>query len=254
MRGIRSKLIGIFLSCAAFVVQGYSEERKVVERFERTYSFTPDGRLEVSIIQGSVTIEAWNSPKIRLEYMKEAFNRNGLKSLSVDVNAGMEEFRVKSAHLNPSAAHSVVNLRIFVPRTARLNLIATVTGDIRISQMSGMVKALSVTGRIFGTDLTGDVEMLSITGEVNQYFYNAKPGPDLYLTTVNGTVNLYIPDTVNANFGGKTVLGSVKTNMGDLTLRKHEANPGVDILGKLGTGISNIRLNSINGKINIRKL
>ncbi|MBA3633604.1 MAG: hypothetical protein H0W58_12495, partial [Acidobacteria bacterium] len=64
---------------------GYTESniRKVIkldetERFEQTYPLNANGRVSVSNVNGSITIETWDNPQVKLEAVKIADSKERL--------------------------------------------------------------------------------------------------------------------------------------------------------------------------------
>jgi hypothetical protein len=53
------------------------------ERFEQSYPLNPNGRVSVSNINGSITVEAWDRNEIRLEAVKTADSRETLAEVEL---------------------------------------------------------------------------------------------------------------------------------------------------------------------------
>jgi DUF4097 and DUF4098 domain-containing protein YvlB len=79
-----------------------------------------------------------------------------------------------------------------------------------------------------------------------------RSGSEVNLSTVNGTVNLYLPSYVDAVFSGSTVNGSFKTDFG-LTVTKRKYGSGSSLSGTLGSGSSSVKLSSVNGTIAVKQ-
>jgi DUF4097 and DUF4098 domain-containing protein YvlB len=71
------------------------------------------------------------------------------------------------------------------------------------------------------------------------------------LDTVNGQVNLIIPSDASATVKADTLNGSITNDFG-LPVRKGEY-VGKDLHGKIGSGALQIRLNSVNGDLSIKR-
>ncbi len=227
------------------------------ERFDQIYSFSPNGRIEIENINGSITVEAWDNPQIKLEYVKTADSRERLESLNVKIEAGQDSFKVKTDYekqngVSWNRGKSSVEYRLTVPRTAILDEIVSVNGNIKISDMTNSVEATAVNGNILAKNLSGELEISTVNGTVNVELTQLKSGSQVDLSTVNGTVNLFLPSIVDADFTGSTVNGSIKTDF-DLTVKKSKYGSGSSLNGKLGNGSSSVKLSSVNGTIAIKQ-
>ncbi len=245
----------IYTSVSAFATTNNADE---TERFEQTYSFNSNGRIEVGNVNGSITVEAWDNPQIKLEYTKTADDRERLNDVEVKIEAGKDSFRVKTDYVkqkdgvNWNRGKLYVEFRLLVPRTAGLDKISSVNGSINISDMSGNVKATAVNGNILAKNLSGALNISTINGTLNAELTQLKTGSDVNLSTVNGTVNLYLPSYVDAVFRGSTVNGSINTDLG-LTVTKRKYGAGSSLSGTLGSGSSQVKLTSVNGTIAVKQ-
>jgi DUF4097 and DUF4098 domain-containing protein YvlB len=70
------------------------------------------------------------------------------------------------------------------------------------------------------------------------------------ISAVNGTINLKVPTMFNADIDMNTVNGSVNAEGFQITLGKISKK---HITGKIGTGGQNIKIETVNGSINLEK-
>lgn len=226
------------------------------ERFEQTYLFDSTGKIELSSLTGSITVESWDHPQIKLEYVKAAPAHSCLTGIDVTIEAEKDNFRVRTSYPKvPDTCNNqnlFVEFRLIVPRTARLDVIALAEGNIKISNFTNVVKVLVINGDITAKDLSGELNLVSVNGTVNTELKQIKTGSDVNLATVNGLINLSVPATIDAVFSGGTLDGSVRADLG-LTVTKRKDDPGADLSGTIGRGSSLIRLNTVNGKILIKR-
>ncbi len=261
-------LLFIFILTISFSAVGFGKTNTSVsvfattndtdetERFEQTYSFDSNGRIEIGNINGSITIEAWDNPQIKLEYSKIADDRERLADVDVKIEAGKDSFRVKTDYVKQKDGWNkgklYVEFRLTVPRTAVLDNIRSVNGDLNISDMTNRVEASAVNGNVLAKNLSGALKISTVNGTVNAELAQMKAGSEVNLSTVNGTVNLYLPSFIDAVFTGSTVNGSIKTDLG-LTVTKRKYGSGSSLSGTLGSGSSNVKLSSVNGTIAIKQ-
>jgi hypothetical protein len=236
------------------------QAKDVTEKIEQSYALTPNGRVSLSNVNGTVVLEAWDRSEVRLEAVKVASSEEMLKDVEVIVEARADSIRIRSEYFNQRAgARGVwnkdrkleVNYKLFVPRNARLDEIATVNGLVSIANFSGFVKASAVNGNVNATNLSGDVSLSTVNGEVNADFERVDAGSRIALSTVNGRVRLVVPSDLNATVRAETLNGTITNEFG-LTVRQGQFI-GRDLNGRIGTGDVPIKLDSVNGGLSISR-
>lgn len=242
-------------SVSAFETTNNADE---TEKFEQIYTFNPNGKIEIGNLNGSITIEAWDNPQIKLEYVKVADNRERLADVDVKIDAAQDVFRAKTDYVKKKdgwtwkSGKLYVEFRLMVPRTAILDEISSVNGKIIISNMTNSVEASAVNGNILAKNLSGALELSTVNGTINAELTSLNAGSEVELSTVNGTVNLYLPSIVDAAFSGSTVNGSIKSDF-DLNVKKNKYGTGSSLSGALGSGSSQVKLSSVNGTLAIKQ-
>ena len=230
------------------------------ERFEQTYPLNANGRVSVSNVNGSIVIGTWDRNEVKLEYVKTADTRENLAEVNVKIDARQDAFSIETDYVartlraiseRPSYGKLQVEYRLTVPRAAVLNEIETVNGSVSISNAANMTKASAVNGEVRATNLRGTANLSTVNGTVIANFDQLQTGGRISLETVNGSVDLMIPSDANATIKADTVNGSISNDFG-LPVRKGEY-VGRDLYGKVGSGDVQIRLNSVNGALSIKR-
>ncbi len=228
------------------------------ERFSQVYPFNPDGRIELSNINGSVTIEAWDSPQISLEAIKVADTKERLDDVKIVIDATDSEFsvstdykpwkdRVKSGEKEKYRSNLSVDFKLKVPRTAVLKEIETINGKVELSNLANYTEVSAVNGDVKAANLSGTAKLSTVNGTVEADFSELTAESAISLSTVNGKVRLMIPSNTNATVKADSVNGNITNDFG-LTVRKGKY-VGRDLYGRIGTGDAKVRLNSVNGGI-----
>ena len=227
------------------------------ERFSQTYPFNSNGTIYVSEINGSITVEAWDSQQIQLEYVKVASSRERLSDLDVKIDASLDSFRVKADYVKRNRNWSIgdklyVDYVLRVPRGATLDKITTVNGNISITGMDNQVKASTVNGGITAKELRGALRLSSVNGTVNAELQQVSFNSEIKLSTVNGTVNVYLPSSIDATFKASTVNGNIRNDFG-MEVKKSKYGGGSSLNATLGSGSTQVRLSTVNGTIDIKR-
>lgn len=231
------------------------------ERFEQIYPLNPNGRVSVANVNGSITIEAWDNPQVRLEAVKVSDSRESLSEVEIKVEAQENSFSVKAEYENGRNRNGdknwkvykklEVEFRLMVPRTAILDEIETVNGSATVSNFTNYTKISAVNGNVKATNLRGTANLETVNGTVEADFERLEAGSKISLNTVNGRVNLTIPSDSNATIKADTVNGVIKNDFG-LPVRKGEY-VGKDLYGRIGSGEVQIKLSSVNGGLSIAR-
>ena len=230
------------------------------ERFEQTYPLNANGRVSVSNVNGSITVETWDRQEVKLEYVKTAENSERLSEVEVSIDARQDYFQVETDYDNLKRGNNresrhngrlQVEYRLMVPRNAILDEIETVNGSINISNTANSTKASAVNGEVRATNLRGTANLSTVNGTVVAEFDRLDTTNKISLDTVNGQVNLVIPSDANATIKADTLNGNIENDFG-LPVRKGQY-VGKDLYGKIGNGSIQIKLNSVNGGLSIKR-
>lgn len=231
------------------------------ERFEQTYPLSATGRVDVSNINGSITVDVWDSAQVKLEYVKTADSRERLADVEVKIDARQDSFRVETDFENAkrdgnkrwrNGGKMQIEYRLTVPRTAVLDQIATVNGSVNVRDAANVTKASAVNGEVVATNLRGTAHLSTVNGIVRADFDRLQTGAKITLETVNGAAELTVPSDLNATVKAETLNGQITNDFG-LPVRKGQF-VGRDLYGRLGSGEAvQIRLNSVNGALSIRR-
>lgn len=230
------------------------------ERFEQTYPLNANGKVSVSNVNGSITVEAWDRNEVRLEVTKIADSKETLQDIEIKIDSRPEEFDVETDYGNwnrngnknwNNSRKLEVEFRLSVPRGSVLDEIETVNGSVTVSNFTNYTEISAVNGSVRATNLRGTAKLSTVNGTTYADFERLQSGDKIDLSTVNGEVNLTLPSDINATVKADTVNGSIKNDFG-LPVRKGKY-VGKDLYGKIGSGETNIKLNSVNGGLSINR-
>ncbi len=259
----------VFTSDSTIPVQksNYStgETTKVIrldetERFEQTYPLNANGKVSVSNVNGSISIDTWDRNEVKLEAVKTADAKDRLSEVEIKIDARQDSLTIETNYDNwkrdgnrgwKNYGKLTVDYRLTVPKNAILDEIETVNGSVNITNSNNTTKASTVNGQVLATNLRGTANLSTVNGTVEANFDQLQSSSRISLNTVNGTVNLTIPSDANATVKADTVNGSINNDFG-LPVRKGQY-VGRDLYGKIGSGDVQIRLNSVNGGLNIKR-
>ena len=242
----------------AAVVKAQGDQREV---FEQSYPLSASGRVSVSNINGSITIEAWERNEVRLEAIKIADTKEALADVELKIDSKADSFSVEADYGNwrrdrgekgwKNNNRLEVQFKLSVPRGAVLDEIETVNGSVTASNFVNITKISAVNGNVNATNLRGTANLSTVNGEVIADFDRLDTTSKISLSTVNGKVNLMVPSDANATLKADSLNGEIKNDFG-LPVRKGKY-VGRDMYGRVGTGEVQIKLESVNGPLTVQR-
>lgn len=230
------------------------------EEFHQTYPLSAEGRVSLSNINGAVRVMPWDRNEVKLDAVKSAYRRDRLDEAKIVVRSDINAIHVETSYPNRTQSFTdgegrinnpaTVEYTLNVPRTARIDSIELINGNLDIDGMTGDVKASSINGRVSAHELMGEVRLTTINGKLDAMFGRLNEAKGISLSSVNGPVILTIPSDSNAELKANTVHGGITNDFG-LPVRRGDY-VGRDLAGQLGQGGARIKLGNVNGSISIK--
>lgn len=250
--------LAVLLTAASSAMMQQNEMLR--DEFHQTYPFSAQGRVSLSNINGAVRVATWDRNEVRVDAVKSAYRRERLDEAKVVVRADPNAIYIETDYPNRTQTFTdgegrfnnpaTVEYTLTVPRTARIDSIELINGDLDIDGMTGDVKASSINGRVTARELSGDVRLSTINGKLEAVFSRLSEMKAISLGSVNGPVSLILPSDANAEIKAGTVHGGISNDFG-LPVRRGDY-VGRDLAGQLGQGGARIKLGNVNGSISIK--
>ena len=229
------------------------------EEFHQTYPLSATGRVGLENINGGVQIKVWDRAAVQVDAIKKAWRKERLAEARIEVNSTEDNLHIKTEYPdwnqtfhggndrydNPATVEYILT----VPRKAALESIELINGAIDIEGAEGSVKASSINGPVNARGLLGDVRLSTINGPLKAIFIQLDEARPISLGSVNGPVVLIIPSDANASVRAGTVHGGISNDFGLKV--KHGEYVGHNLNGQLGNGGPRIKLENVNGPIDI---
>jgi DUF4097 and DUF4098 domain-containing protein YvlB len=252
---------GIVLGiCALFALAhaAYASDHRGTfsEEFHQTYPLSPDGQVELDNINGAVHISTWEQNEVKVDAVKYADSKERLDQAHIEIDSDKDHVSIRTkypdhdltfnwgSHNNPAT----VEYTLTVPRGVRLDEIKLINGALDVSGTTGEVHASCINGTLEAHNLAGRAELSTINGLLDAKF-DQLPGSSIELKSVNGLVELTIPSDSKAEIEATTVSGGIENDFG-LHVNHHFV--GHDLRGELGSGGVHVKLENVNGRIEIR--
>ena len=250
---------GVILgACFALLLNAHGQANdkagKLTEDFHHVYPLSANGRLALENINGAVHITAWDRDEVKVDAVKYARVKERLDEARIVVDAEANSISIRTEYpkygLNSHGSDNPASVEytLMVPKGAHLDEIKLINGPLDIQGVAGEVRASCINGRLSAHGLAGQVKLSTINGKVDAGFDRLQDSP-IELSSVNGSVDLMIPSDAKADLEASTMQGSIGDDFG---LQEHHHFIGHNLRGELGGGGTRIKLNNVNGKIEIR--
>jgi len=229
---------------------------QINEEIEQSFTVTSESYFSLNNINGAVVISSWQEDTIKVQATISAESQESYDDVTINMKqqgqkvSVQTDYKEKSYRQNKQAAR--VDYQVWLPIDANLSDIDLVNGDLTIDNMAGDVDVEVVNGSINATQLSGNSEISAVNGSVNvNYKAQADDVDNIEIETVNGRIELFLPQNINADVSADTMHGVIKTAFG-LTA-KESSFSGYNLRGEIGNGGTNIDLDSVNGSIKVLK-
>ena len=229
-----------------------SAHAQVTQDFHRTVPLSANGRVSLDNINGNLEITGWDRNEVQIDAVKTARDQKRLDEARIEVNAASDSVEIKtrypegllSANNNPAS----VQYQLHVPQNARLDHINLVNGSLTVQKVGGEVNANLVNGKLRIDDLAGRADLSTVNGAIEANYASLNNVREIKLKSVNGAIELGLPDAPNAEVKASTMSGGIRT---DFPLEVLGGYVGKNLTGTLGSGGTSIALSNVNGSIHI---
>lgn len=243
------------LALAGLLCAGSAQADRALEEVTETYALDSGASISLDNVNGDIVIEGWGGREARLEYTIYGDSEKTLDRIKVKINHDPGQLRIETLHSKSrgwwsSDNSGSVEFFLRVPKDVELRGIDTVNGDLRISGVGGKVNAEAVNGNIEVTDLRSDAKLSTVNGTIEARFDRFESDQRVSLDSVNGRLEVYLPDNADVDVKAETVNGSLRNDFG---MQVDKGFVGKDLRGSIGDGSARLTLDTVNGAISIKR-
>ncbi len=175
-------------------------------------------QIRAHLISGGIEVRGANVKDVVIEVRSRGGERHGpppegahgMKRLELPGNAGLdvtEDNNVVNVRTSPSGGPA--DLVITVPHRSSLQLKCLNDGDISVEQVEGEIDADDLNGKVTLRDVSGSVVAHSLNGSVLVTLNQIDPSKPMSFSTLNGDIDVTLPDNLKANVQMKTDNGEI---------------------------------------------
>lgn len=165
---------------------------EVTERFSKTVRIGRTGSFELSNVSGNVTVTGGSGDEVRIEAVKRARSRDQstaksvLDELRIEVTELPNRVEVRTEHPRGRRNYmGSVDYTVTVPAGVD-TAIKVVSGDVRVTNVKGELRAESISGNVFASGAARLVLAKSVSGNVD--VTDAASESALSVSTVSGNL------------------------------------------------------------------
>jgi hypothetical protein len=159
--------------------------------------------------------------------------------------------------------NKTVDMDIKIPRKFSLKISSFDNGKIEITRVSGNIEADNPFGDIILDNVAGSAVLNSVNGKIKAIFSSVDPSSPMMFTSLEGNIELYFPEKVNANIKLRSENGDLFSEFGIKPIRRQtevKKNAGGSVysledwtVGMLNNGGPEYFVSTFNGNIYLKK-
>lgn len=247
------KSLIIALAFLGLVSAAAGEAFSATEKFSQTYPLTANGTVQLSNVNGTVDIVAWDKSEVSLEAEKRAPDSDALARIHLKIDSRPDRLVVKTEYEKTgwfgSNVRGEVRYQLKVPAGVSLDKIELVNSNIVVQGVRGSVDLRTVNGGIRATNLAGDARLKSVNGSITAGFDVMAAGQKVAAETVNGACEFRLPKDARARLDLSSVNGGTNCSF-PITLETTGHNR---LRGTIGADAgATINAQTVNGGISVR--
>ena len=251
-RGLTWLILGLVL--VASVTWGEDQGRE----FHWTGKLAPDQLVQVKNVNGNVDTEGTSGDQVEVIAEKSGPDAGQVKIQVVTVGEGIVVCAIypgSSGSCSPSwranhvrGSDTKVHFTIRMPKNLRFSG-QNVNGNVSAEGMGRFVRGQSVNGAVrLSTSAWAEAE--TVNGSIKAEMGNAAWSGTLTLKSVNGSIEVKLPDDLSADVRFKSLNGRINS---DFPITISGGFVGHSARGRIGNGGRELSIETVNGSVELKK-
>jgi hypothetical protein len=226
--------------------------------WRKSYELPPNGRVEISNINGKVVVEPSSGRTVEVIAVSTARGatpesaREALKRIEIRDESSNEGVRISTKVVRSEGwfnnGGGRVTYTVKVPPDADARF-STVNGGVEVVGLAGKIVAETTNGGVIAREIAGAIEASSTNGGVEVDLIKVAEG-GARLACTNGGIRLRLPADAKANISARITNGGI--DAGGLSLETSESSRR-RLEGRLNGGGPPIRIEGTNGGITLSR-
>jgi len=213
------KTMGVLMFCAVTLLAQDTAEKATVPLQDPAHPAV----IHVHLMNGGITVRGADRADVLVEATPRSSDErrerrsssradsraDGMKRLDLPGAAGLDVTEENNVVNIKTSARGSADLTITVPRHSSLQLKCMNGGDILVEQVDGEIDAENLNGKITLKNVAGSVVAHSLNGLVTVSLDRIDPAKPMSFSTLNGDIDVTLPDSLKANVRMKTDHGEI---------------------------------------------
>jgi DUF4097 and DUF4098 domain-containing protein YvlB len=256
----------LVLSAVLVIFAQAASAASLKETIDRTFDVKPGASVELTNVNGRVTVKAWDQPRVKVVAVKEVeasrdLLQEAMKELRVEIQPRNGGLVINTRYPNEGKGgvgffdwlfgddiDANVTYELMVPRAMNIDVENT-NGGIYLTDISGKHDLDTTNGRIEVTRCAGALDAATTNGSIHAQLLRVTKNESMRLETTNGRIEISVPADFAAEIDASTTNGSIKSDL-PVTTRSIDDN---SLRGTINGGGTLVRLRTTNGGIAIRR-
>ncbi|HKO62697.1 MAG TPA: hypothetical protein VJV03_16140 [Pyrinomonadaceae bacterium] len=234
-------------------IKAQSTGGDVRDEIRKTVELSPGANVNVSGINGSVTIETSNTRTAEIYIERTADSQEALNRRKIVIEHTADSLTIKTekdsgilGKIFGSNPKDKVTLRL--PRQIALKT-GGVNGSVKVGEIDGPVDISGVNGRVDVAEATGSANFSGINGQVSFALRGLSKAIDI--SGINGNIEMRLSEGVNADLQASGMNGVVTSELPHVVVDKTSRG---NYTARIGSGGTPISASGINGNIRLKGL
>ncbi len=247
---------------------GISSGTTITKEFRQSYLLQQGGNVEIDNINGNISVESWDQDSVEVlaeievkadnprdaeEFMKEVKMEIFYQSSRLTIEPDFPEYEGGNSILDWIFGRTKpqINVQFLIKIPSVMNLdLESVNGQITVESMKGQCRLRTTNGNIEANRIGGLVDGETVNGSLRIGVSGMSSEDEVVLQTINGNIDLILPENIEADVKASTVNGGILT---DFPLEVQGEFNNKHLKGQIHGGGSLMKLHTVNGSIHINK-
>jgi DUF4097 and DUF4098 domain-containing protein YvlB len=256
----------LLLSAALVLTASTASAATLKQTIDKTFDVRPGASIELTNVNGRVTVKAWDQPRVKVVAYKEVETdrdqlQKAMDALRVEIQPRNGGLVITTRYPNEKGGSSIfgwllgdhidaqVTYEVTVPRTMNIDVENT-NGGIYLSDVTGKHELDTTNGKISVERCAGSLDATTTNGGIEAELTRVAQGQPMRFETTNGRIEVAVPSDFAADIDASTTNGSIKT---DLPVTTKSAGDN-SLRGKINGGGTLLRMRTTNGGIALKTL
>ena len=218
--------------------------------FQKTYRIGAGGQIRIGNVSGDVIVTGYDGDSVVVKGTRKGRDR---ELVEVEDRSGTANVDIGVRYPKHCNCDASIRFDVQVPRSVNYDFdqISSVSGDVKVTGVTGKLKASAVSGDVWITDVSGSVSASAVSGDVKVEINRLDGSDDMKFSTVSGDVNVLLPGSLDADVDMTSFSGSIKTDFA-IEVRSERYGSGNWARAKLGEASRRLKMSSVSGDLSLR--